>query len=363
MTKEELMRYANDPFWVRLRWIFFILFWALWLAMLVGAIFIIVGAPKCEAPKALPWYKQGPLVKLTDYAVTEDQLNELSAVGTKAVIYRLPPRDTYRVHEQEVSDEIKDLVNRLSNSSIHLILDVTPNYVSPEDELYKLAINNETYRSAFVFAEGEAPPNNWLSKVNGSAWHQYEAKHYVLSQFGTDRYDLQLNNTLAKEKFKTVLEQLVKLGVKGIRLENFEHYIINTDLKKDEIALGTTGTSHTEYTYWSHTQTTYQPGLSELISEFEAVVKNATSGDGFVSVTDRIVKPEEFKSKEGKLSIELPISGTFPRTLASAYTPQTVDQLFNELTQIVTTFGNSSWVQWQYDDAELAKGKLILKSF
>ena len=27
LTKEELMKYANDPFWVRLRWILFIVFW------------------------------------------------------------------------------------------------------------------------------------------------------------------------------------------------------------------------------------------------------------------------------------------------------------------------------------------------
>lgn len=55
MTKEELMKYANDPFWVRLRWIFFILFWFLWIAMLAGAILIILKAPKCSAPTPLPW--------------------------------------------------------------------------------------------------------------------------------------------------------------------------------------------------------------------------------------------------------------------------------------------------------------------
>jgi hypothetical protein len=47
LGKEELMKYANDPFWVRLRWFLFVLFWALWVAMLVGAIVIIVFAPKC----------------------------------------------------------------------------------------------------------------------------------------------------------------------------------------------------------------------------------------------------------------------------------------------------------------------------
>lgn len=56
MTKEELLKFANDPFWQRLRWTFFILFWALWVAMLAGAIWIILKAPKCSAPQKLDWY-------------------------------------------------------------------------------------------------------------------------------------------------------------------------------------------------------------------------------------------------------------------------------------------------------------------
>ena len=55
MGREELMKYANDPFWVRLRWILFVLFWVGWLAMLVGAIIIVVMAPKC--PPLKYWQK------------------------------------------------------------------------------------------------------------------------------------------------------------------------------------------------------------------------------------------------------------------------------------------------------------------
>lgn len=55
MSKEELMKYANDPFWVRLRWFLFIGFWLLWAAMLVGAILIIVAAPKCAQPEPRSW--------------------------------------------------------------------------------------------------------------------------------------------------------------------------------------------------------------------------------------------------------------------------------------------------------------------
>lgn len=56
LTKEELLKYADDPFWVRLRWFMFIMFWALWLCMLAGAIGIIIQAPKCAAPTPKTWF-------------------------------------------------------------------------------------------------------------------------------------------------------------------------------------------------------------------------------------------------------------------------------------------------------------------
>lgn len=64
MTKEELMKYANDPFWVRIRWILFVAFWLLWVAMLAGAILIIVTAPKCSGPEPLRWWQEKPIYQI-----------------------------------------------------------------------------------------------------------------------------------------------------------------------------------------------------------------------------------------------------------------------------------------------------------
>ena len=56
LGKDEVLQYANDPFWVNLRWAMFILFWIGWLAMLVTAIAIIVLAPRCPHRPDLKWY-------------------------------------------------------------------------------------------------------------------------------------------------------------------------------------------------------------------------------------------------------------------------------------------------------------------
>lgn len=47
LSKEELMKYANQPFWVRLRNILFASFWVVWLAILVVAVGYVINSPSC----------------------------------------------------------------------------------------------------------------------------------------------------------------------------------------------------------------------------------------------------------------------------------------------------------------------------
>lgn len=103
------MKYANDPFWVRLRWILFVLFWAIWVGMLVGAISIIVFAPKCSAPSPLVWWKEGPIVAIKGDESAE-KIKEIADYKPKAVIYQLPADDTYLVDTPAIKERIEKLV-------------------------------------------------------------------------------------------------------------------------------------------------------------------------------------------------------------------------------------------------------------
>jgi len=80
LTKEELMKYAADPFWVRLRWALFLLFWAVWVAMLVASVVIIVYAPKCPSPEPKEWWQKSPIYKvdLDTFPKKEEQLSALA---------------------------------------------------------------------------------------------------------------------------------------------------------------------------------------------------------------------------------------------------------------------------------------------
>lgn len=74
LTKAELMKYATDPFWVKLRWVLFILFWICWTAMLVASIVIIIQAPKCPSPAPKNWWQKRPFyqIEVKSFADSKD---------------------------------------------------------------------------------------------------------------------------------------------------------------------------------------------------------------------------------------------------------------------------------------------------
>ncbi|TMS37351.1 hypothetical protein L596_004300 [Steinernema carpocapsae] len=55
LTKEQLEKYRNDPFWRPVRYVLFVMFWAVWIAMFAGAIVIVVLSPKCDAKAHARW--------------------------------------------------------------------------------------------------------------------------------------------------------------------------------------------------------------------------------------------------------------------------------------------------------------------
>jgi len=100
LTKEELMKFANDPYWVRLRWILFVLFWIIWVAMLVASIVIIINAPKCPSPEPKKWWQKNAMYEVnvgdgefTDIKAIQKKLDYLveSGVGTVYISTLLKP--------------------------------------------------------------------------------------------------------------------------------------------------------------------------------------------------------------------------------------------------------------------------------
>ncbi len=64
LTKEELEKYANDPYWKRVRLVLLVLFWVAWVGMLVAAIVIIIVAPKCPPRPDLDWWQSSVIYQV-----------------------------------------------------------------------------------------------------------------------------------------------------------------------------------------------------------------------------------------------------------------------------------------------------------
>ncbi|XP_077598121.1 solute carrier family 3 member 2a isoform X2 [Stigmatopora nigra] len=146
LSKEELMKVAGTPGWVRTRWVLLILFWLGWLGMLAGAIAIIVKAPRCKPIPEMHWWNNGPLYQIADVEAfseglegVEKKLDNINQLKVKGLV--LGPFHTVQADQpstlllKEIDPTVgskKDLMAVLEKAhkkGISVVLDLTPNYL------------------------------------------------------------------------------------------------------------------------------------------------------------------------------------------------------------------------------------------
>ncbi|XP_075943030.1 solute carrier family 3 member 2a isoform X2 [Anarhichas minor] len=145
LSKEELMKVAGTPGWVRTRCVLLVLFWLGWLGMLAGAIVIIVQAPRCKPIPEMNWWNEGPLYQIDDLeafsdglAGVEAKLDEINKLKVKGLV--LGPLHTVQADNPETLNlqqidptqgKVEALVAVLEKAhkkGISVVLDLTPNY-------------------------------------------------------------------------------------------------------------------------------------------------------------------------------------------------------------------------------------------
>lgn len=315
MGKEELMKFANDPFWVRTRWILFFCFWLIWCGMLFGAIAIIIYAPKCASNSAQEYYVKSPLYEVDvksfkDGDDKQDGFGDLKGLSSKVEYFKslgikqisissILKNNPEDVKGSEVLDfkeihpiygtlqDFKDLIEKLKAEDIHLLLAFSPDYSSTKHEFFKKSVQREEpYTNYYVWAAAKGqsadgvplPPNNWLSKEGGSAWEwNAERKEFYLHQFGKNQADFNFNNPAVVQYFNEVLEFWLKQGVSGFKLENIEYILEDPELKNETISSKPDHT-HDQYEFYNHLHTAQVPGISKILDIWGATVHNHTGG-------------------------------------------------------------------------------------
>ncbi|KAJ8408925.1 hypothetical protein AAFF_G00247430 [Aldrovandia affinis] len=145
LTKEELLKVAGTPGWVRTRWALLVLFWLGWLGMLAGAIVIIIQAPRCKELPAMNWWNKGQLYQIGNVAAYAENLKglaekmeSLSQLKVKGLvlgpIHVTKADDPAELNFVEIAkeagtlDEFRHLIKIAQKKGVSVVLDLTPNY-------------------------------------------------------------------------------------------------------------------------------------------------------------------------------------------------------------------------------------------
>ncbi|XP_061531361.1 amino acid transporter heavy chain SLC3A2-like isoform X2 [Phycodurus eques] len=188
LNKEELLRVAGTPGWVRTRWALLVLFWLGWLGMLAGAALLILQAPRCRDLPAAHWWNRGALYRVpsvrafTDAGdikgVSEkvDALSQLKFSGlVLGPVHVAPPDDAAALRLREIAveagslEQFKDLLRVAHRKGMSVVLDLTPNYRGSSGSWFSdvsVTVVAEELKSALVFWFSEGVDGVQLADVD-----------------------------------------------------------------------------------------------------------------------------------------------------------------------------------------------------
>ncbi|XP_044747101.1 neutral and basic amino acid transport protein rBAT isoform X2 [Coccinella septempunctata] len=308
MGKEELMKYANDPFWIRIRWFLFILFWLSWLGMLIGAIAIIYKAPKCLSPESKQWWEEGPLAEIKA-DISPDNLKELKDSGIKALIVEWSDDIYDKIND---SHRVISLMEKGKELDLPIILDFE---ASMSNIWFENSENGGEYSDYYIWKESDKvnasgapiPPNNWISRRNESSW-KFSAirKEFYYAPEGWPQ--LNFRNDNVTEEFASVLKKFSDKGARGFRIRDAHLLLVDPQFKDQEPDKSNEVTEKgyflNDYGFYVHSKTENLLELGPLLKKWRKVAKNVTNNGPFM-VKNIGEKVEAYKVN-GVFVVDLP---------------------------------------------------------
>ncbi|XP_013786502.1 maltase 1-like [Limulus polyphemus] len=317
LGKEELMKYANDPFWIRLRMLLFILFWVLWVAMLIGAVIIIVLAPRCPPPPQREWWQKSSIYQVYvksfkdsngdgvgDLKGLTSKLDYFDSLGVKALALNPIYPSGSEVGGYDITNhtdintdygtmaDFEDLLNKMKDKDMKIILDFVPNHSSNNHWWFQQSEKRvDPYTDYYVWADpkpspdgGRKEPNNWKSVDGGSAWEWSSVRgQYYLHQFKVSEADLNLRNEIVKEELVDILMFWLNKGVDGFRINDVS-YLFEDEMLKDEPLSGDTDAGSDDYSSLNHIYTRGLPETFNLLKEWKEILLNFSDTSSSYSV-------------------------------------------------------------------------------
>lgn len=296
LKKEELMKYATDPYWVKVRIILLALFALCWVAMLATAIAIIVVAPKCPPQPNLDWWQKSVIYHIhpqSFFDTNGDGFGDVKGIHEKVdylksklhvgavCIGPMNPSPTFEYgynvanlnaicpHHYGKKEDLESLRIALHKQGIRLLLDFIPNHTSRRHPWFKNSSNSTSHLDYYIWREAKdgnrQPPNDWLNVYGTSAWtYDINRKAFYYHTFSDDEPDLNLRNPAVIADLDASLTYWLKEGIDGFRFYGAQ-YLVEPNVTDDGISIQ---------------QRSFQPESYDLVAHWREVLDNFSRNDG-----------------------------------------------------------------------------------
>ena len=201
-------------------------------------------------------------------------------------IYPSPGRDLgYDVTDHAAVDpllgseaDFDELVRRCHERGIRVILDLVLNHTSDEHEWFKAsrASREGPYADFYLWRDPKGfdaggnpiPPNNWVSFFGGPGWEWVpERGQFYYHTFLVGQPELNWRNPAVETAQWEMVRGWLRRGVDGFRLDVFNAFLKDPELRDNPVIPGSTPWSRLE-----HRHDLDQTDFAELIERFRAIL-------------------------------------------------------------------------------------------
>ncbi len=219
-----------------------------------------------------------------DLAGIEQRLDHIAGLGAAALwlspIYPSPGVDMgYDIADFRDVDPLfgdLDAFDRLVESAhargLRVLMDLVPCHTSIEHPWFT---ERPDY---YVWADGDAPPNNWVANFGGSAWTRDAARgRWYLHSYYPEMPDLDWRNPDVVAAMQDVVRFWLDRGVDGFRLDAIQGLMKDPEMRDDPPATRPFGLPlPEEYGRLDHVHSTNSPDIGDAVAALRAAAGDAT---------------------------------------------------------------------------------------
>ena len=171
------------------------------------------------------------------------------------------------------------LVEACHGRGMKVVLDLVLNHSSSRHAWFQASRQSRTgpYADWYIWRDspgrsitgGRRSPNNWRSFFGGSAWTWDEGRgQFYLHTFLPEQPDLNWRNPAVRAALLGVVRSWLDRGVDGFRLDVFNTYFKDAQLRSNPLRIGRRGA----WSWQRHIHDRDQPELLGLLTELRAIV-------------------------------------------------------------------------------------------